>query len=47
MKSMQEYVQSHVATVRDVELLTGLKFFTTLSQSRQARLKTQITRELW
>ena len=27
---MEEYVKSHVVTVRDLEILTGLKFFTVL-----------------
>ncbi|OQV23676.1 Ectonucleotide pyrophosphatase/phosphodiesterase family member 1 [Hypsibius exemplaris] len=41
------YFLTHSATVRDIELLTGLEFFSGLAVDEAARLKTRLTDALW
>ena len=41
------YFLTHTATVRDVELLTGLRFFSKLPVEEAARLRTRLTDSLW
>ncbi|XP_066925443.1 venom phosphodiesterase 2-like [Clytia hemisphaerica] len=47
LHSMSKYVNSHISTVRDLELLSGLKFFSELSEQKQARIKTTIDLQPW
>lgn len=43
----EEYLMDHVATVRDIELLTGINFFSSLRPEEQARIKTISPVKLW
>ncbi|XP_057300015.1 ectonucleotide pyrophosphatase/phosphodiesterase family member 3-like [Hydractinia symbiolongicarpus] len=45
--SVSEYTKKHVATIRDVELITGLTFFANLKASEQARLKVKLNTDIW
>lgn len=46
LTSKIEYIHKHVANVRDVERLTGLRFFTALPAPVQARIKTKIVKQI-
>ncbi|XP_078319808.1 uncharacterized protein LOC111119482 isoform X2 [Crassostrea virginica] len=43
----EEYLEDNVARVRDIELLTGLKFFSSYNTSTRARLSTFLPVNLW
>lgn len=46
-QNINEYFLKHSATVKDVEVLTGLKFFTSLSFYTAVRLQTRLTDNEW
>ncbi|XP_033738206.1 uncharacterized protein LOC117325827 isoform X2 [Pecten maximus] len=43
----EEYLAQHVARIRDVELLTGLQFFSELDVAQTVRLRTNLATQLW
>ncbi|XP_060077671.1 uncharacterized protein LOC132557191 [Ylistrum balloti] len=43
----EEYLAQHVARIRDVELLTGLEFFSKLGVARSVRLRTHLATQVW
>ncbi|XP_069126683.1 uncharacterized protein [Argopecten irradians] len=43
----EEYLAQHVARIRDVELLTGLEFFSELDVAKTVRLRTYLATQLW
>ena len=45
--SPSKYLLEHTARVCDIELLTGIKFFSGLPPAEQARIKTISPVELW
>lgn len=47
LRSPKEYLQLHVGTITDVEVLTGLKFFQNMPFGLQMRMKTKLNTELW
>ncbi|KAM7444663.1 hypothetical protein ABFA07_006760 [Porites harrisoni] len=47
VQSSSEYLLEHTAKVRDIELLTGINFFSELPSGEQARLKTISPVKLW
>ena len=46
-ESASKYFLENTARVRDIELLTGVKFFSGLPPAEQARIKTISPVELW
>lgn len=46
-QAMNQYLVQHMATVGDVELLTGLQFFSELPVYEAIRLRTEIPEGLW
>ena len=46
-ESSSKYLLENTARVRDIELLTGIKFFSGLPPAEQARLKTISPVKLW
>lgn len=46
-QSSEEYLLQNTARVRDIELLTGISFFSGLPPAEQARLKTISPSKLW
>jgi len=46
-QSSDKYFLENTARVRDIELLTGIKFFSGLPPAEQARIKTIFPAELW
>lgn len=46
-QSSSKYFLENTARVRDIELLTGVKFFSGLPLAEQARIKTISPVELW
>lgn len=41
------YLKDNVARIRDIELLTGLRFMTSYEASTGARFRTYLPEELW
>ena len=39
---MDDYIHNNLATIHDLELITGLRFFPDLTKDQQARIKTQL-----
>ncbi|XP_067141418.1 venom phosphodiesterase-like [Centruroides vittatus] len=46
-QSAEEYLLKHSARVKDVEILTGLRFFSSLPVFEEIRLRTFLPSELW
>ena len=44
---MDAYLKDNVARVRDIELLTGLIFFSRMNVSNATRLKTYLPVDIW
>jgi hypothetical protein len=47
LQTEEEYWSDNVVRVRDVELLTGLRFFSSYNISTQARLSTFLPVNVW
>ncbi|KAK3577563.1 hypothetical protein CHS0354_026532, partial [Potamilus streckersoni] len=43
----RDYLKNNIARIRDVELVTGLRFLTSFSRNVSAQLRTHLTTELW